>query len=67
MKKKLPKGDAIALPRTIGRLTKEAGVTVETVRFYEDGTAIPSRKDLGLMDRSDECEEKVGQTSRGQC
>src|SRR5215470_19767602 len=35
MKKKLPKGDAIALPRTIGRLAKEAGVTVETVRFYE--------------------------------
>src|SRR5262245_39120667 len=35
MNKKLRKGDPIAGPRTIGRLAEEAGVNVETIRFYE--------------------------------
>jgi DNA-binding transcriptional MerR regulator len=35
MKKGSPKGIPRAKPRTIGRLAEEAGVNVETVRFYE--------------------------------
>jgi MerR family mercuric resistance operon transcriptional regulator len=35
MKKKLRKAIPSARPRTIGRLAEEAGVNVETIRFYE--------------------------------
>jgi MerR family mercuric resistance operon transcriptional regulator len=35
MKRKIGKDVATGRPRTIGRLAKEAGVHVETIRFYE--------------------------------
>jgi MerR family mercuric resistance operon transcriptional regulator len=35
MKKKLRKAIPSARPRTIGRLAEQAGVNVETIRFYE--------------------------------
>jgi MerR family mercuric resistance operon transcriptional regulator len=35
MKEKLRKVDPSTKPRTIGRLAEEAGVNVETIRFYE--------------------------------
>lgn len=34
-KPSLSKGSLRARPRTIGRLAEEAGVSVETIRFYE--------------------------------
>ena len=35
MEKKFPQGVPVVRPRTIGRLAQEAGVNVETIRFYE--------------------------------
>jgi len=35
MKTKIEKDEPVARPRTIGRLAEEAGVNVETIRFYE--------------------------------